>query len=462
MSFRIIFYPVKQRIWAPSLTASEYNVPVRILPFCRQNIPALLLSAAIIAGVVIKFLALDAMEFKGDEFKAFALAAAYLQHLSLPQVGLQSSTGLFNPPFFLVLLWPALLIKTDPVFVTGWIVLLNGAGIIGLFIFLRRLGGTMLALQTTAIVATAPWLFVLSRKIWAQDALFPFLILTGWLLVSYARDRRPWKLWGAAIGMALLTQLHMSAFPIPIAVVLWLAILRIRPRWRDTAIALAIFLILYAPYVSFHVHDGFHNLLQTTTRNAGSIFGQLRWLVGINGAVGLDYVWGSVKPAAIPSWILTAAQSGTWMLGIGAGSGLMFVAKRIYESSSALRFPQHISDLDRYILLLLCTVFLSFIIFIAFGVPALPFYHLVFVPLIPLLCSSALTSLPQSFRMIAMLLLVIIVIVFLGLIQSFRTVILDHPDQLHGDYGTPYRNAQEKWLPYIEAVQGGHMRLPEE
>ncbi|MBI5793573.1 hypothetical protein HZA87_00590 [Candidatus Uhrbacteria bacterium] len=439
---------------------AEYNAPVRALPFFRQNIPAALLSLAIIIGVVVRFLALDAMEFKGDEFKAFALAAAYLQHGALPQVGLQSSTGLFNPPFFLVLLWPALLIRTDPVFVTGWIVLLNAAGILGLLLFLRRLGGTLFSLSATAIVATAPWLFVLSRKIWAQDALFPFLILTGWLLISYARDRRPWQLWSAAAGMALLTQLHMSSFPLPVAAALWLAILRIRPRWRDVAIAVIIFLLLYAPYISFHVQDDFRNLMQTTTSNAGSIFDQVRWMVGINGAIGLDYVWGPLKPAAILSWIVAAADAGTWILGIAAVVGLVLIMKRIPERSSNMRFPDHLSALDQYVLLLLCIAVVTLGIYIVFGVPALPFYHLIFLPLIPVLSSIALTMLPGKLHISATLFLVLIVSTFLGLTQSFRTVILDHPDQLNGDYGTPYRNAQDKWAPYVDAVQKGKMRLP--
>jgi hypothetical protein len=45
---------------------------------------------------------------------------------------------------------------------------------------------------------------------------------------------------------------------------------------------------------------------------------------------------------------------------------------------------------------------------------------------------------------------------------SFQKVILQHPDQLKGDYGVPYRNAQKQWIPYIDAVQKGRMRLPGE
>ncbi|MDD5623406.1 MAG: hypothetical protein PHI23_01705 [Candidatus Peribacteraceae bacterium] len=433
---------------------------MRVFQFLRREALAIPLSLAIVVGVILRFLALDAMEFKADEFNAFALAAAYLQHGSLPQVGLQSSTGLFNPPFFLVLLWPALLFRVDPLFVTGWIVLLNAAGILGLFLFLRRLGGLTCALPATAVVASAPWLFILSRKIWAQDALFPFLILMGWLLISYARDRRPWHLWGAAASIALLTQLHMSTWVVPIAVALWLAILRIRPRWRDMVIVIAVFLILYLPYIAFHVQDGFENLTHTTTQNAGSILHQLRWMVGINGAVGLDYIWGPVRPAAIPSWLPGAAGAGTWFLGIGAVAGLFLSMKHILSSSSRLRFPQHLSALDQYVLLLLCIALLSFLNYLVMGVPAFPHYHLVFLPLLPLLCSLALMMLPKRISLLATLLLAIIVSVFLVLVLYFLTVITDHPDQLNGDYGTPYRNAQDHWIPYIDAVRKGQVRLP--
>ncbi len=428
--------------------------------FTPGHLLAAALGLAVIAGIVLRFVSLDAMEFKGDEFKAFALAAAHLQKGTLPLVGLQSSTGLFNPPFFLLLLWPAIIIKTDPLFVTRWIVVLNAAGIIGLFFFLRRIGGTLLALCTGAIVAMSPWLFVLSRKIWAQDALLPFLVLTGWLLVSYVGDRRSWRLWGATASMALLTQLHMSAWAMPVATILWLALLRVRPRWRDMVIAACVFLVCYAPYIAFHIQDGFQNLTHATTRNAGNIFEQLRWLVGINGAVGLDYVWGPVRPAAIPAWLLGVAEGGTWLIAAGALAGVILVVRNILGQSASLRAPQHLSARNQYVLFLLCTTFLSFAGYIALGVPSLPFYHLVFLPLVPLLCAIAVTELPQKFRAEGTALLVLVMGVFFALIISFLSVITGHPEQLNGDYGVPYRNAQEQWAPYIDAVQNGRMRLP--
>ncbi len=416
----------------------------------------------VIAGILLRFAGLDAMEFKGDEFKAFALAATHLHSFSLPLVGLQSSTGLFNPPFFLLLLWPPLLLKTDPVFVTGWIVLLNAAGIAGLVLLLRKLGGALLAFSTTAIIATSPWLFILSRKIWAQDALFPFLILTGWLLISYIRDRRPWQLWSAAASMALVTQLHMSAWALPLATVLWMALLHIRPRVRDIGIAVAIFLTLYAPYITFHVQDGFNNLSGTTTQDAAGILEQLRWLIGINGAVGLDYMWGPVTPAAIPLWLVRTAETATWLVGIGALAGLILIIRNILSTSSTLRYPQHLSALEQYVLFLLCVAIPSLTGYLVLGVPALPFYHLIFLPLIPLLCCYALTELPTKFHLPAMTSVGIIASIFLGLTWSFQNVTLHHSEQLTGDYGVPYRNDETKWAPYIEAVQNGRVRVPGE
>ena len=416
----------------------------------------------IATGIVTRFVGLDAMEFKGDEFKALALAATHLHNFSLPLVGLQSSTGLFNPPFFLLLLWPPLLVKTDPVFVTGWVVLLNAAGIAGLVLLLRKLGGTLLALSTAALIATSPWLFIFSRKIWAQDALFPFLILTGWLLIAYVQERRPWQLWSAAASMALVTQLHMSAWALPVATVLWMALLRIRPRVRDIGIAIAIVLVLYAPYIAFHIQDGFRNLSGTTTQDAAGILEQLRWLIGINGAVGLDYMWGSVSPAAIPAWLVRAAETATWLVGAGALAGLVIVVRNILSTSSTLRYPQHLSALERYVLFLLCVAIPSLTGYFVLGVPALPFYHLIFLPLIPLLCCFALTKLPKKFHLLAMSCVGIIACVFLALTWSFQNVTLHHPEQLIGDYGVPYRNDEAKWAPYIDAVQNGRVRVPGE
>lgn len=427
----------------------------------RQNILACALVFAIALGVVVRFFALDAMEFKGDEFKAYILAAAYLQEWTLPRVGLSSSTGLFNPPSFLMLLWPALLVSKDPIVVTKWIVLLNVAGIAGLAVFLRKIGGTTLALQTTVIVALSPWLYLFSRKIWAQDALFPFLILIGWLLVSYAHDRRPWRLWCAAATMAFVTQLHMSTWAMPVAAVLWFATLRIRPRLRDIGVCVGIFLVAYAPYIAFHFQDGFRNLLKAGTHNPGSIVDQMRWMIGINGAVGLEYMWGPVTPAAIPLWLLRAAETATWLIGIAAVGGLAVVVRRIVRTSSRLRDVSTLSMLDQYLLFLLCVAVCSLCFLLAVGAPALPFYHLVFLPLIPLLCGIGLAALPEKFSVPANGVLLIIAGIFFALILSFQLLTLHHPDQIHGDYGEPYRNTQDQWAPYIEAVRQGRLRLPE-
>lgn len=420
---------------------------------------ALVLAVAL--GIAMRFLAIEAMEFKGDEFKALILAAAYLQEGVLPRVGLISSTGLFNPPFFLVLLWPPLLFSADPVVVTGWIVLLNAAGILGLLSFLRSIAGTRIALLTTATVALAPWLYVFSRKIWAQDALFPFLVLDGWFLVSYARDRKPWRLWAAALTVALTTQLHMSAWAMPVAAALWLLLLRVRPRWRDIGVCAAVFLLVYAPYISFHMDDAFRNLLRTTTQHPGSILDQLRWTIGINGAVGLDYLWGPSVPAAIPSWLYRAAEAGTWLVGASATAGLLLSVRRIIRASSRLRTPEALSPLDRYVLLLFCILALSYSGFLALGIPALPFYHLAFLPLIPLLCAIAVIACPRQLQLPMHLLLFAILTVFFALIITFRSLILHHPEQLTGDYGEPYFLTREQWEPYIEAIREGKLRLPE-
>lgn len=417
------------------------------------------LLGVIALGVGLKFYALQYMEFKGDEFNAFALAAAHLQHLVLPKVGLVSSTGLYNPPFFLELLWPPLLLSRDPVVVTGWIVLLNAAGIAGLAWMLKRMGGETIAWHTAAVIAVSPWLFILSRKIWAQDALFPFLILLHGLLLAYVGDRKPWRIWVAGVVMALITQLHMSAWVMPLAIAAWLLLLRAWPRWRDIGIGAAAFVILYLPYIAFHIDDNFQNLSGTTTQHPGSLIDQLRWFVGINGSGGLWYMWGPVPPPSIPFWLLTAANVGTVCLGLAAVVGFAIAARRMWCTSRRFRAPEHITPVDQYILLLMLITAVSLVVFIVMGIPALPHYHLVFLPLVALLTSVAVTSTWSPWRWLAEGLFGIMLAVFIGLIVSMHSVIIDHPEELKGDYGVPYHTGKDHWGPYIEAVQQGKMRL---
>lgn len=425
-----------------------------------QTLCAWACAAAIVIALILRFLSLQFMEFKGDEFNAYALAAAYLQHMAVPQVGLVSSTGLYNPPFFITLLWPPLLFSRDPVIVTAWIVLLNAIGIVGLLLFLRRIAGDAVAFPVAALIATSPWLFILSRKIWAQDALFPFLILLHWLLMRYASERRPWQIWATGVVVALLTQLHMSAWVLPAAISVWFLLLRVWPKWRDIGIAAAAFIVLYIPYIAFHIADNFQNLSGTTTQHPGSIIDQLRWLVGINGSGGLWYMWGAVPPPAIPSWLLLAANVSTVIIAALATIGFTIVTIRLLRDSHSLRSPENITEIDRYVLLLTLFVVVSLAVFLVMGIPALPHYHLVFLPLVALLMVIAVTSASSWAQWLASGLILVIISVFIGLIMSIRSVIVDHPEQLKGDYGTPYHYSKEHWGPYIQAVQQGKMRLP--
>ena len=186
------------------------------------------LAAVIVVAAVLRFGDLGLMEFKGDEAVAIHLALPLAEGKALPQVGLVSSVGVHNPPLFIYLTALPALIDVDPLFVTGALVGLTSLlSVFATFFLLRRRFGETTAFIATAFYGCATWPVLYGRKLWAQDCLPLFSIVTLWLLfVTWERPKTRWIAAGPVVLCALF-QLHFSAFAVILvaaALVLW--------RWR--------------------------------------------------------------------------------------------------------------------------------------------------------------------------------------------------------------------------------------
>lgn len=175
----------------------------------------------VIAGAWLRLARLDLIEFKGDEQEALNLGIQLLAGPpwsggALPRHGMPSSQGIANAPLFNWIMAGAWALTHHPVGATALVGLANALALYPLWRWaLRRLDPER-ALLLAATVAVSPFSVLLSRKLWAQDLLFPALVCLLWA-VEYWQARRVFRAvtW---FGVAALPigQLHQSG-PIALA-----------------------------------------------------------------------------------------------------------------------------------------------------------------------------------------------------------------------------------------------------
>jgi len=214
-----------------------------------------LLYGFITVGLVLRVWALGAMEFKSDEFRnilnAYRASRSPWSAPLLVAEGTSVSPGAF---FYQFLGLPAS-VTTDPVSLTRFIALLNAAAILGIFLVIREISSSRIALWATALFATAPWMIVFSRKIWNPDLLVPFMTITLLVAVSAVRRYAPWKVWALAASLALLCQLHLSAWLAMVPLVPLALVLRWWRRPSDLFVGAGVFVAVYLTTLGPHIDD---------------------------------------------------------------------------------------------------------------------------------------------------------------------------------------------------------------
>jgi hypothetical protein len=194
---------------------------------------SLVLFILLALAALVRFWDLPSMEFKGDEQGALTLGIRLIEErpwatsAPWPRSGLLSSTGIANPPFFnwvMALLWG---VTRDPVWATAMVALANWLALFPMYLWAERRLGAERALVFLGVLSLSPFAVLYSRKLWAQDLLFPALTLVLWGFEWMRARATFWRgvaclLWGAVP----MTQLHQSG---PIALVV--AVLAALVQW---------------------------------------------------------------------------------------------------------------------------------------------------------------------------------------------------------------------------------------
>lgn len=156
----------------------------------------------LLLAACVRFIALDAAEFRYDEAELARLTLDLTRRGDLPLKGLPASVELPVPPTGLYLMAPPFAFSDDPLLATGFVALLNVIGVGLLWAFARRAWGPRVALIAALLYAISPWAIFYSRKIWVPDMHTPFLLagaLCAW--IGFREGRR----WAQALSLALFT-----------------------------------------------------------------------------------------------------------------------------------------------------------------------------------------------------------------------------------------------------------------
>ncbi|MCQ3931130.1 MAG: hypothetical protein DPW16_11795 [Chloroflexi bacterium] len=164
-------------------------------------------------------------EFKRDEATLSRLALNLAQGKDFPVLGIGSSVGFPNSPMNVYLLAIPYAAGNNPILATLFVGFLNVLAVALTWRVARRYFGAEAALVAGFLYAVSPWAVIYSRKIWAQDMLPPFVIvtlLTGLVgLVEVKAKQRVWAQFWHLPLLVITAQIHFAAVVLaPISLVM--------------------------------------------------------------------------------------------------------------------------------------------------------------------------------------------------------------------------------------------------
>lgn len=408
----------------------------------------------LIAALGMRFVFLTDMEFKGDEYALTVLAYRNVFGETWLRASDLSSVGIPNPPFFIYLLSLPVLLSPSPVVLTLWIGILNAAGLLGLFLLLKKLVSPLYALEATALMASVPWGIVFSRKIWSPDALFPFMILALFLAVLLLQRYKAWMCVAAGVMLALVMQLHMSAWFLPLPFALF--VIGNRPRLsRRTMwpllVGLLVAILLWSPYLLLLSQDGFASLRHAfVSRGAGTVTGEnILWAFSLSGTQRFSYLLGSGmaefsrSPVVALSGGISAVYQGVTVLGF-----LLLLGRLAVRTRGFFRIDR-VEPWEKFLVLLFLVFLVIHGCFFLLRIHAVPHYNIVFYPFFPVLFVFFLRKVVDVrfpvLRWLSTVLITTVIVANLSFSAAFLRFVHRYPALIHGDYGIPYRLSEMEW-----------------
>lgn len=163
-------------------------------------------------GIILRLVWTSDMEWKGDEKWMFEHAQTAAHSGTWVPVGMESSAGIVNPGLSVWIFTSFSFFCSTPIGMARGVELLNIIALLGMVLFVFKKvneSERKIWLWGLALAAVSPLAVLFSRKIWEQDTIVFFSMLTI-IGNAYRTKRGGAFIWGLA--GALIGQIHMSGF----------------------------------------------------------------------------------------------------------------------------------------------------------------------------------------------------------------------------------------------------------
>ncbi len=215
----------------------------------------LFFTLVVFCAAIFRLTNLNLIEFKCDEAINLFLASRPLFGHPFPPGSTVSSIGILNPPLLNYLIFPFTLVSIDPKAVSLFIGVLNTLAIGLFFLLVDKYYNRMTALIASILLAFAPWPILLSRKIWAQDFIFPLTIPLLFSLHKIVFEKKE-KQWTTFVFFSLLLiQLHQSTIFFLAPLTLFLLLSKVKWSFKYIFVGLILGVVPVIPYLLYFLND---------------------------------------------------------------------------------------------------------------------------------------------------------------------------------------------------------------
>ncbi|NVN94223.1 MAG: hypothetical protein HXX18_02945 [Bacteroidetes bacterium] len=224
----------------------------------NQSVNIYLIFFFVLAGIIIRLLWVNDMEWKWDERLMYMAATNIATTGELPATGMKSGGGIENPGLSMWVFGLIAKITTNPVEMVRIIIISNIMALLGfLTLALRKFKGKdqEMWLWGIALAAVSPMAILFSRKLWAQDIL---PILSFLVILGHQYRNKQWGLFLWGLMGALVGQIHMSGFFFAfglLAFTIWHDYKnKLKTKWIYWVIGSAIGAIGLIPWILYLLH----------------------------------------------------------------------------------------------------------------------------------------------------------------------------------------------------------------
>lgn len=199
---------------------------------------------------------LHLIEFKADEGINLFLASRPLFGHPFPPIGIISSAGIPNPPFFNYLMLPIVYITLDPKMISFIIGSINSLAIGFFFLLVYKYYGALIAFASSILIALSPWSILFSRKLWPPDFILPFMVAILYSLNKIVVDKKYFFWLPYAVLSLFLIQLYHPTIFFVLLVTLFLLIQKIKPHFGYVTIGFFLGILPMLPYLAYQLQNG--------------------------------------------------------------------------------------------------------------------------------------------------------------------------------------------------------------